>query len=254
MLKGLEDAIGDLLPAPVPRRARLGASRGGEFTDDVNGFELPAPRPTTPADPDYDGRISVPVLWDKRRRAGSSPTSRPTSCAMLDAAWDESAEPGSTSTPSACARRSTSSTSGSTTTVNNGVYRAGFSRSQESYDERLRGAVRGALPARGSFSSSAATSPATSITRGRLAAVPDARALRRRLPHALPLQRPPDRRLPEPLGLHPRALPAAGRRGDGRAWTRSSATTTRRTTQLNPKHIIPRGPLDLDFTAPHGRG
>jgi putative glutathione S-transferase len=23
---------------------------------------------------------------------------------------------------------------------------------------------------------------------------------------------------------------------------------------LNPKHIIPRGPLDLDFTAPHGRG
>lgn len=23
---------------------------------------------------------------------------------------------------------------------------------------------------------------------------------------------------------------------------------------LNPKRIIPRGPLDLDFTAPHGRG
>ena len=24
--------------------------------------------------------------------------------------------------------------------------------------------------------------------------------------------------------------------------------------QLNPKRIIPRGPLDLDFSAPHGRG
>ena len=24
--------------------------------------------------------------------------------------------------------------------------------------------------------------------------------------------------------------------------------------ELNPKHIIPRGPLDWDLTAPHGRG
>ena len=119
------------------------------------------------------------------------------------------------STRRRCAERSTRSTSASTTRSTTAstapaspaarrAYEQAFAELFDSFDwlEELLGAA--ALPAR------------RAAHRGRLAPVPDARALRRGLQPALPLQPPAAGRLPEPLGLRARALPAAGRRADGR--------------------------------------
>src|SRR5215210_3227070 len=61
-LKGLEDAVGVSYLDPY-RDERGWHFNGGRFTDDVNGFEYLA-EAYDATDTRYDGRISVPVLWD----------------------------------------------------------------------------------------------------------------------------------------------------------------------------------------------
>ena len=61
-LKGLEDAIPMSVVDPI-RDDRGWAFTGGEYTDPVNGFGYLA-EAYARTDPAYDGRISVPVLWD----------------------------------------------------------------------------------------------------------------------------------------------------------------------------------------------
>ena len=63
-LKGLEDVIGMSAVDPI-RDERSWVFTGGEYTDPVNGFEYLS-EAFTATDPDYEGRYSVPVLWDKR--------------------------------------------------------------------------------------------------------------------------------------------------------------------------------------------
>ena len=60
---GLEEAIGMSVVDPI-RDERGWAFTGGEHVDDVNGFAYLG-EAYAATDPDYDGRISVPVLWDK---------------------------------------------------------------------------------------------------------------------------------------------------------------------------------------------
>src|SRR4051812_33685322 len=62
-LKGLEDAIGMSVLDPI-RDERGWRFTGGEFADEVNGFQYLSEAYEATA-PGYDGRISVPVLWDK---------------------------------------------------------------------------------------------------------------------------------------------------------------------------------------------
>jgi glutathionyl-hydroquinone reductase len=63
MLKGLEDVIGLSVVDPI-RDERGWAFTGGEYTDPVNGFRFLG-QAYAANDPDYDDRLSVPVLWDK---------------------------------------------------------------------------------------------------------------------------------------------------------------------------------------------
>ena len=63
MLKGLEDVIGLSVVDPI-RDERGWAFTGGEYTDPVNGFRFLG-EAYAANDPDYDDRLSVPVLWDK---------------------------------------------------------------------------------------------------------------------------------------------------------------------------------------------
>jgi putative glutathione S-transferase len=63
MLKGLEDVIGMSVVDPI-RDERGWAFTGGEYTDPVNGFRFLG-QAYAANDPDYDDRLSVPVLWDK---------------------------------------------------------------------------------------------------------------------------------------------------------------------------------------------
>ena len=67
-LKGLQDAIGVTVVDPV-RDERGWAFRDGpgHSHDSVNGFAfLSEAYPAT--DPSFDGRVTVPVLWDKETR------------------------------------------------------------------------------------------------------------------------------------------------------------------------------------------
>ena len=126
-----------------------------------------------------------------------------------------------------CAPRSTRSTTVVYDDVNNGVYRAGFARTQAAYERGVRRALRRARRARRAARD--APLPARRHDhRGRLAPVHHPAALRPRLRRPLQVQPAPHRRLPQPLGLPARPLPAAGHRRRPSTSTTSSATTTAR--------------------------
>src|SRR5581483_4869261 len=63
-LKGLEGVIGMSVVDPV-RDERGWAFTGGEYVDQVNGWRFLAEAYRATA-PDFDGRITVPVVWDTR--------------------------------------------------------------------------------------------------------------------------------------------------------------------------------------------
>ncbi len=62
-LMGLEDAIGVSYVAPY-RDQRGWAFSGGAYVDPINGFQYLS-QAYAATDPEYQARVSVPVLWDK---------------------------------------------------------------------------------------------------------------------------------------------------------------------------------------------
>jgi putative glutathione S-transferase len=64
-LMGLEDAIGVSHVSPL-RDQRGWKFAGGDYTDSVNGFQYLS-EAYKAAQPGYEARVSVPVLWDKER-------------------------------------------------------------------------------------------------------------------------------------------------------------------------------------------
>jgi putative glutathione S-transferase len=64
LLKGLEDVIAISVVDPI-RDDRGWAFTGGEYVDPINGFSFLA-EAYDATEPRYDGRVSVPVLWDTR--------------------------------------------------------------------------------------------------------------------------------------------------------------------------------------------
>ena len=129
----------------------------------------------------------------------------------------------------------------------NGVYRAGFARSQEAYDEAFRG-VFAALDRLEALLAERQYLAGDAITEADWRAAPHAAALRRRLPHALPLQRPAADRVPEPdRATRPTSSTSRTSRRRSR-WTRSRRHYYTTHDELNPKRIIPAGPFDLGFT------
>jgi putative glutathione S-transferase len=63
-LMGLEDAIGISFVDPI-RDERGWAFTGGDYVDEVNGFEYLS-EGYLATDPSYGARVTVPVLWDKQ--------------------------------------------------------------------------------------------------------------------------------------------------------------------------------------------
>jgi putative glutathione S-transferase len=99
--------------------------------DEVNGFEYVA-EAYRETDPGYDGRISVPVLWDKETEAIVSNESADI-VRMLDA-WGDGAL-----YPEELRDEIDELNEWIYADLQNGVYRAGFARSQEAYDEAFDG-------------------------------------------------------------------------------------------------------------------
>jgi putative glutathione S-transferase len=127
---GLEDALAISYADPY-RDERGWAFTGGRFTDELNGFAF-LQQAYDATDPHYDGRVSVPVLWDKQDGVIVSNESADIVRIFNDWAGGDLYPPEHRQEIDALNEWIYSE-------FQNGVYRAGFARSQEAYDEAFRG-------------------------------------------------------------------------------------------------------------------
>jgi len=136
VLKGLEDVVS--LSVVDPIRDESGwAFRDvpGAEPDPVNGFSFLS-EAYDATDPDYDGRISVPVLWDRETGRIVSNESADV-IVMLNEAFDEWSDATVDLYPADLRAKIDELNARVYETVNNGVYRAGFATSQEAYEEAV---------------------------------------------------------------------------------------------------------------------
>jgi putative glutathione S-transferase len=132
-LKGLEDVIGVSYVDPI-RDERGWAFTGGPFVDDLNGFAFLA-EAYARTDPSFAGRVSVPVLWD--RESGQIVNNESGEVVrMLESAFDGvGGDPSVDLYPAGLREEIDALNEWIYHTVNDGVYRAGFSTSQDAYAE-----------------------------------------------------------------------------------------------------------------------
>jgi len=137
-LKALDNVISVSLTAPLYGKTgwEFGTARGGT-PDTANGKDTLA-EVYLLADPQYTGRVSVPVLWDKKRRTivnnESSEIIR-----MLNSAFEAFTNVHTDYYPAELRGEIDRINDIVYPTVNNGVYRAGFATSQDAYEEAARG-------------------------------------------------------------------------------------------------------------------
>jgi putative glutathione S-transferase len=134
-LKGLEEAIDVSIVDPI-RDERGWAFRDvpDATADRVNGWSYLSSAYTA-SDPGYEGRISVPVLWDTRTERIVNNESADV-IVMLNEAFDAYARrPELDLYPAELRDEIDELNRVVYETVNNGVYRAGFASGQEDYDE-----------------------------------------------------------------------------------------------------------------------
>jgi len=127
---GLDDALGISYADPY-RDERGWAFTGGRFTDAVNDFKFLKEAYDATVD-DYVGRVTVPVLWDKETRTIVSNESADIVRILNEWARGDLYPPEHRAEIDALNDWIYSD-------LQNGVYRAGFARSQEAYDEAYRG-------------------------------------------------------------------------------------------------------------------
>ena len=136
-LKRLENAISVSVTEPLYGKTgwEFGTAQGGT-RDEVNGKATLA-EVYLLADPHYTGRVSVPVLWDKKRRTivnnESSEIIR-----MLNSAFDAFTNVRTDYYPAELRAEIDRINDLVYPNVNNGVYRAGFATSQAAYEEAAR--------------------------------------------------------------------------------------------------------------------
>lgn len=107
----------------------------GVVPDTVNGSDFMY-QVYTSAKPDYSGRVTVPVLWDKKTKTIVSNES-PEIIRMFNSAFDGiGAAPGDFY-PEPLRAEIDTLNDRIYTTVNNGVYKAGFATTQEAYEEAV---------------------------------------------------------------------------------------------------------------------
>jgi putative glutathione S-transferase len=136
-VKGLEGAVSMSLLDPF-RDARGWAFSGGEFHDPVSGFSFLS-EAYVATDPGYSDRVTVPVLWDRETRQIVSNESADI-VRMFNGELEAFAERDVDLYPAALRREIDELNGFIYENVNDGVYQAGFARSQQAYDrayERL---------------------------------------------------------------------------------------------------------------------
>jgi putative glutathione S-transferase len=136
-LKELDRVIGVTMVDPI-RDERGWAFRDGPgySTDPINGFSFLS-EAYTASQPDFKGRVTVPVLWDKRTHRIVN-NSEDDICRMFN---DTFASLGSGKVdlfPKDIEAEQAKLSAFIYDKVNNGVYKAGFATSQKSYEEACR--------------------------------------------------------------------------------------------------------------------
>ncbi len=137
-LKKLDDVISVSVTEPLYGKTgwEFGATAGAT-PDTVNGKSTLAEIYLL-ADPHYSGRVSVPVLWDKKRRTIVNNESAEI-IRMLNSAFDAFTDAKTDYYPVALRGEIDRINDLVYPNVNNGVYRAGFATSQAAYEEAARG-------------------------------------------------------------------------------------------------------------------
>ncbi|HUI12088.1 MAG TPA: glutathione S-transferase family protein [Xanthobacteraceae bacterium] len=137
-IKKLENAISVSVAAPLYGKTgwEFGSEKGGT-PDQVNGKATLAEIYLV-ADPHYTGRVSVPVLWDKKRRTVVNNESSEI-IRMLNSAFDTFTNVRTDYYPVELRAEIDRVNELVYAAVNNGVYRAGFATSQAAYEEAARG-------------------------------------------------------------------------------------------------------------------
>jgi putative glutathione S-transferase len=131
-LKGLEDVIS--MSAVDPYRDERGwAFTGGEYTDPINGWSHLS-EAYAATDPSFEGRVSVPVLWD--RAAGRIVNNE--SGDLLRILQEDFEGTGPDLYPAPVRAEIDELNDRIYDTVNNGVYKAGFATDQAVYEEEVR--------------------------------------------------------------------------------------------------------------------
>jgi putative glutathione S-transferase len=135
MYKGLEDAIGMSVVDPI-RDERSWRFSGGEYVDPINGFGFLG-EAYTATDPGYDGRISVPVLWDTQTGRIVNNESADI-LRMFSTGFGELASDDVDLYPEPHRAEIDALNRHTYRTLNNAVYQAGFSTDQAFYERIVR--------------------------------------------------------------------------------------------------------------------
>jgi glutathionyl-hydroquinone reductase len=135
-LKRLEKIIGMTVVDPI-RDDRGWAFRDGpgHTTDPINGFKFLSEAYLL-TKPDYDGRVTVPVLWDKEKKRIVS-NSDDDLMRMFNSAFDNLGAASLDLYPEKHRAEIDQLNELIYETVNNGVYRAGFATSQKAYEKAV---------------------------------------------------------------------------------------------------------------------
>jgi glutathionyl-hydroquinone reductase len=134
-LKRLEDAISISYAHPF-RDERGWAFPGDGFRDDAEGFSFLG-EGYAATDPAFEGRVSVPVLWDKHAQRIVNNESGDI-VRMLNSSFDEWGDAAVDLYPADLRAEIDELNDVLYTNVNNAVYRAGFASSQEAYERAYR--------------------------------------------------------------------------------------------------------------------
>lgn len=135
-LKRLDDLISVSIVAPYMGPEGWTFDGDGSTGDPVNGAKRLS-EIYAAADPRYTGRVSVPVLWDKRQRTIVSNESSEI-IRMFNSAFDAITGDRTDYYPPALRGEIDHINALVYQNINNGVYRAGFARSQDAYEEAFR--------------------------------------------------------------------------------------------------------------------
>ncbi len=134
-LMGLEEAIPVSYVDPI-RDERGWEFTGGEYSDPINGFHLLS-EAYTATDATFDGRVSVPVLWDTQTGKIVNNESADI-LRMQETVFAPVAEHPVDLYPEALREQIDALDQEIYDNINNAVYKTGFARRQEVYDREVR--------------------------------------------------------------------------------------------------------------------